>query len=110
MSTESKPNIQTQAGPTEALNDTDLSLKPSKEREQLLDAERRDEMNEHDEARVDGKHYTSAEEVVAVKEADADGHSSLSSNVNDKKAEPAQDSQAVSLKPAESKNERPKSD
>jgi hypothetical protein len=89
MNTESKPNVQTQNdSTTEAPNDTDLSLKPSREREQLLDAERRDEMNEHDDARVDGKHYTSAEEAVAVKEADAGDHSSDSSNASDKKAEP----------------------
>ncbi len=110
MNTDIKPNVQPETGPdSESLADTDLSLKPSQEREQLLDAERRDEMNDHDEARVDGKHYPKAEQVTAVKEADAEDHSSDHLGAREEEMDRNQGPPATGTKPAEGKGERPES-
>jgi hypothetical protein len=48
--------------------DANLATLPRKEREDLLDAERRDEMNEHTTIRVDGKKLDSAVQTDAALE------------------------------------------
>jgi hypothetical protein len=106
MKTESTQNAQSQPD-SETTNDTDLSLKPSQEREQLLDAERRDEMNDHDEARVDGKHYPNAEQAVAVKESDLNTSSSEHLGAREEEMDRTQGPPATGTKPAEGKGERP---
>jgi hypothetical protein len=87
--------------------DTDLASLPVREREQLLDAERRDEMNEHDDARVDGKHYATPAQAEAIKEADAESASSGHLGARDEEMDRTQGPPATGSKPAEGKGERP---
>jgi hypothetical protein len=105
MNTDIKPITHPQPD-SETIDDTDLSLKPSREREQLLDAERRDEMNDHDEARVDGKHYQNAEQAVAVKESELNTPSGEHPGTQAEEMDRTQGSPATGTKPAEGKGER----
>lgn len=91
-------------------SDTDLSTKPAREREQLLDAERRDEMNEHDAVRVDGKHYATREQAEAIKETEADDHSSGHLGARDEEVDRTQGPPAMGTRPAKGKGERPTTD
>lgn len=91
----------------EATHDTDLAKKPVREREQLLDSERRDEMNENDDARVDGKHYSTPEEAQAIKQADVDEHASDHLGATDEKMDRTQGPPAMGGNPAPGKGERP---
>ncbi len=104
MNTDIKPSTQSQPD-SETINDTDLSLKPPQEREQLLDAERRDEMNDHDEARVDGKHYPNAEQAVAIKEEDLNAPSSDDLGAREEEMDRTQSPPATGAKPAEGRGE-----
>jgi hypothetical protein len=92
---------------SEPAPDTDLASLPPREREQLLDAERRDEMNEHDDARVDGKHYATPEQAEAIKEADAEPVSSDHLGARDEEMDRTQGPPATGTKPAEGKGVRP---
>jgi hypothetical protein len=105
-------NTKNQSNPgsdSESPTDTDLALKPAREREQLLDAERRDEMNDHDEARVDGKHYPNPDQAVTVQEADANNHSSDHLGAREEEMDRTQGPPATGTKPAAGKGERPAS-
>jgi hypothetical protein len=53
---------------TDAPKDANLATLPKQEREALLDAERRDEMNEHTTIRVDGQKMESAPQADAALE------------------------------------------
>lgn len=88
--------------------DPDLASKPSRERERLLDAERRDEMNEHDDLRVDGKHYATPEQAEAVREADDPAGAHL--GARDEQVDRTQGPPAMGTRPAEGKGERPTPD
>jgi hypothetical protein len=99
-------NSQTTTEPS-AVHDSDLASKPAKEREQLLDQERREEMNEHDDARVDGKHYHNPDQATAVKEADADEHASEHLGARDEEMDRTQGPPAMGSDPAPGKGQRP---
>lgn len=91
----------------EATHDTDLAKKPAREREQILDNERRDEMNEHDDARVDGKHYTTPEQAQEVKQADTGEHASDHLGATDEEMDRTQGPPAMGTDPTPGKGERP---
>ena len=90
-----------------ATHDTDLAKKPAREREQLLDNERRDEMNENDDARVDGKHYSHLEEAQVIKKADIDEHASDHLGATDEEMDRTQGPPAMGSGSTPGKGERP---
>ncbi len=102
-----KLNQKTKKPETQPIHDTDLSSKPPGEREQLLDNERREEMNDHDEARVDGKHYSNPDQAQTVKEADIGEHASDHLGARDEDMDRTQGPPAMGGNPAPGKGERP---
>ncbi len=88
-------------------HDTDLANKPTREREQLPDNERRDEVNENDDARVDGKHYKHPEEAQAVKEVTVIEHSSDHLGATDEQMDRTQGPPAMGGESTPGKSERP---
>jgi hypothetical protein len=102
-----KLNQQTKNLEIKPTHDTDLASKPPREREQLLDNERREEMNDHDEARVDGKHYRDPDQAQMVKEADIGEHASDHLGARDEDMDRTQGPPAMGGNPAPGKGERP---